>query len=1116
MRCHRRVSVTCLLIGLIALTYPRYAPAQTFIFGKATLPVAANGTYVAEGDFNGDGVLDFAIANNAANTVSVILSRPNGSYAPKVDYAVTAPGSLLVADLNGDGRLDLAVAGTFVSFLLGNGDGTFQNAAVQSFGATSMAAGDFNKDGHLDLALAETLNGGIYLGNGKGGFTLGFASTNNSTLVAVGDFNNDGNLDALYNGGSSPQLLLGNGAGGFTAAAQAPPLSSVTTAVADFNGDGKMDIGVVTGGCSTHGGCHYYFNLYLGVGDGTFTSSGASAGLPGYSQIIAADINQDGKQDILAVPGGLLLGNGDGTFQPLASAPEGISPVAGVAGDFNNDGQLDIGSLDKNGWLALSLGNHGVYAGSALATAAATFGNVPVLADLNNDGKLDQITAGSSLVVQLGNGDGTFQAPLITPGAPGGSALTVGDFNNDGTLDVAVMGPGSVTLAYSVFLGKGDGTFQPPLNGTSNRYPLAVATADVNGDGKLDMLIPSQNGPYGVDVYLGHGDGTFAAAGTYGTCFPGGIVTGDFNGDGKVDAAVSCNDTSGGVYVLLGKGDGTFWPAAVYSAPNYYCGTLVSGDFNGDGKIDLAEGGFAGISGFLGNGDGTFQAGTSVVTGINPMAMTAGDFNKDGRTDLAALIYPTSLSIARLYFGNADGTFSPSFLPEVPTAGIVAGDLNGDGALDLFAVSPGSGASSSYTSLNVPVASLAPGQLDFPNQIVNTTSAPLSLTVSNAGLAPLTLGTATLSGDYALTANTCSGTLASGTSCLLQVTFTPVATGSRAGLITLVSNNYGGPAVLPLNGIGTASGAKVKLSNSSLTFASQVVGSTSAAQTITVTSVGTGAVTFAGITATGDFGQTNNCPAVLVPAAVCTISVTFAPVTTGTRTGSLVLTDNGPGGKQTVGLAGTGIAPLVSLSPASLNFGTQVIFNPGRRQTVVLTNTGDALLSIAGITVVGTNATDFTQTNTCGTSVAVAATCTITVEFRPSAINTRSAEIGITDNSGSANQTVSLSGTGTQVVLQPSLNFGRVTVGTPSTGRSVTLANIANTTVNLSGIAITGPNASDFAQTNTCTATVPPGKKCSFTVIFTPSAKGTRTAALAVTDDGGGSPQTVSLTGTGK
>src|ERR1039457_6805833 len=157
MRCHRRVSVTCLFIGLMALTYPRYAPAQTFIFGKATLPVAANGTYVAEGDFNGDGVLDFAIANNAANTVSVILSRPNGSYAPKVDYAVTAPGSLLVADLNGDGRLDLAVAGTFVSFLLGNGDGTFQNAAVQSFGATSMAAGDFNKDGHLDLALAETL-----------------------------------------------------------------------------------------------------------------------------------------------------------------------------------------------------------------------------------------------------------------------------------------------------------------------------------------------------------------------------------------------------------------------------------------------------------------------------------------------------------------------------------------------------------------------------------------------------------------------------------------------------------------------------------------------------------------------------------------------------------------------------------------------------------------------------------------------------------------------------------------------------------------------------------------------------------------------------------------------
>jgi hypothetical protein len=992
---------------MVTAAAPGTAQAQDFVFGTATLKTGGTPTAIAQGDFNGDGVMDFVVSNAGSNTISVFLSNPNGTYAAKTDYAVSTPGPIAVGDFNLDGKLDLVVAtGTNLEVLLGNGDGTFQAPAPQGIAASGLAAGDFDQDGKLDLFIASSASG-LYLGNGDGTFTLAGPTLGSYSHVNAADFNLDGTLDVLLSNASRGQAYLGDGAGGFTAAGTTAGPSQ-TPVVADFNGDGKPDVAFTVTGCGRYG-CHSYLDVYLGAGDGTFTAFGGVGVGGAATQLIAADFNQDGKVDVLAVPWGILLGNGNGTFQAAVAAPLGAHPVGAVVGDFNNDGQLDIGSIDKSGWLYVSIGNHGSFGNTSTAsTVPAVLGPLTVLADLNGDGNLDQISYGrypsQGLIVQLGNGDGTFQAPQLTAGPNMGGNVVVADFNNDGKPDVAVSNSSNgSSLTYSVYLGNGDGTFQAPLNIFSNRYAMSIAAADVNGDGKLDLVAAAENGVAGVDVSLGNGDGTFQPAVTYPSCAAGGIVVADFNQDGKADVALPCGAS---LEVSIGNGDGTFQSFKSYGMAGA-SSPIVKGDFNGDGKIDLAAGAFI----YMGNGDGTFQAPTAPLPVGNPvLAMTAGDFNQDGRTDLAMLIYP-SLSLPVLFYGNADGSFTPSFLLGRPSGGFAAGDLNGDGVPDLLANTPGASTSLTYTNLNVPVISLGPGQLNFTNQTVGATSSALTLTVSNPGIATVTIGAATISGDFAVSSNGCPSALASGASCSLQVSFTPTVLGPRTGLLTISTDSFGGAANLALSGSGAPSGPAIQPSASSLTFANQLVGTSSATKVVTVTSSGAGAVTFSGFATTGDFSQTNNCPSVLNPSASCLVYVAFTPTTTGTRTGSLVISDDAPGGSQTVTLSGTGTTPVVVLSPTNLDFGTQFTNNTSPAQYVNLTNAGTGPLLISSIVATG----DFAQTNGCGSSVVPGGSCWISVTFTPTTTGALTGTVTITDNNngvGGSQQTIPLTGTG--------------------------------------------------------------------------------------------------------
>jgi hypothetical protein len=246
--------------------------------------------------------------------------------------------------------------------------------------------------------------------------------------------------------------------------------------------------------------------------------------------------------------------------------------------------------------------------------------------------------------------------------------------------------------------------------------------------------------------------------------------------------------------------------------------------------------------------------------------------------------------------------------------------------------------------------------------------------------------------------------------------------------------------------------------------------------------------------------------------------VTFTPAASGARSAAVTLTDNATGSPQTVSLAGTGTAAVASLSPSSLTFASQAVGATSAAQTITLNNTGNSALSISSLALTGTNASDFAQTNTCGSSVAASANCTISVTFTPSASGSRTASVSISDNATGSPQTVSLSGTGTLalVSLSPtSLAFGSEPVDMTSAAQTVTLSNTGNAPLSITSLAFTGTNASDFDQSNTCGSSLAAGAKCTIVVMFTPSVTGTRAASLSVSDNASGSPQSVPLSGAG-
>jgi len=714
--------------------------------GSAFGPYSETGTFIV-GDFNNDGIPDVAAidaTDYASNTtITIFLGNGDGTFAaagssPSIGYNPTA---IATADINGDGNADLIVvqqgsstsSGGQVVVFFGNGDGTFtqaSTAASVTSTASSIIPADLNGDGNIDLVLSGNGQSGVtvLLGKGDGTFTVtaGPAQAGEAT-VAVADLNDDGIPDLVFGAATNSYLtvFLGNGDGTFTAAPSSSNGNLVignSVAVADLNQDGIPDV-VYSNGSTT--------GILFGKADGTFVQSPATLSFATYgfgTAFVVADFNGDGWPDVLAIDGsGRTIADSLNHPTETATATATVSlPAAGqhlvdasYAGDGNynpsTSGTIPLWGAPAGTTITLAVTAGGspvtsVAPGTVVTlTATVKAGSNPVTAgtvsfcdasatactDIHLQGTAALSSNGTAAFKFVpGPGVHSYKAVFAQNGyglgsSSAGSALTVGPAKSavytDTTAITAGGYPGDYALTATVtgFGGSASPTGNVSFLDTSfGNASLATAPLGASTAG-LGWLISQ----------------TPAASGNLAT-----EVTGDFNGDGIPDLAVLWTTSSyGGSYsvaIFFGKGDGTFTtgptvqPTGMQRFP-----TMISGDFNGDGKADLAILSWNGYSAsyvttLLGNGDGTFgtpQTGTvfnqgSFGGGGDPGSVVAADFNGDGKMDLAIVGDCVLPGGAAILLGNGDGTFKvvlPNLDPTADFGLIATGDFNGDGIPDL-------------------------------------------------------------------------------------------------------------------------------------------------------------------------------------------------------------------------------------------------------------------------------------------------------------------------------------------------------------------------------------------------------------------------------------------------
>jgi len=1115
--------------------------SQTSLMSTVTLnpnsAVTVEGDLVV-GDLNGDKNLDIVVplldrsngsgGTSSNNALAILLNTGNGAVGtPSYLSLKVFPVSVTLADLNKDGFLDIIVIGTpatnggqqGMEIFLGKGDGTFQSPIEGPTGFPSVDA----ETSQLPL--------------------------NALVHVIARDFNGDGNLDIIA---STGDILLGKGDGTFTVAPTTLGIvgnagAGITTA--DFNHDGKPDLAV-----AVYPGT---INIFFGNGDGSFKPGNVYAAPYDTTDLTASEIDGDGNYDIvvgvcsggLYLPDGLstltgyfLLGRSDGTFAgPLAYQPSAADIAAGDSQAYNSgvfvadvtgDGKPDLVSFESgNGhWFAVTRPYNGLSDGDVLYGAqinstpnfALPAQNSVSLTDVDGDGKpdlvflTDELTdSGSTLVTLHGDGDGTFNTEVNTSIPSGGAynspsvfaTMIVGKFNADTKPDAvffsADVNDSNATLQFAA--GNGDGTFAAPVAIDSKLItPEYIIAADFNGDGKLDLVVADSGTPNSdfdflnpiIKVYIGNGDGTFKTpmvfaldVNQYGSVDGElGLAVADLRGNGHPDIVAGGDEQTGpdtdeldpdeGFYqVFLGNGDGTFQKQTVVTPGLGLNGQIVSADINRDGKVDLLVSLDTDLILFEGNGDGTFGSPSLIQVPGEPFEITMADLNGDGFPDIVTI----------------GGGISPALnVPAVPLLGTT---VDTSTALTSSASQAAPGASLTFTATVTPASG---------------TKAPTGTVGFFDGSTEL--GTGTVNGSGVATYTTT--TLALGAHSIVA-TYNGDAnfTISSSATLTITISNTAVPTTT--------------LSPTSLTFSSQGLNTQSTAQSITLSDTNATALTISGISFTGanagDFAQTNTCGSGIPGNTSCAISVTFKPAASGARSATLSIADNATGNPQTVTLTGTGAAATmtITVAPTTLTFASQTVNTTSTAQTATITNTGSAAVTISSIAPTGTNAGDFSVSNTCNGSVAVSSMCTVSVTFKPTASGARSAAVTITDNATGSPQTITLTGTGaaagtpTASLSPTSLTFASQALNTASTAQNITLTNSSSTALTINGITFAGTNASDFSETDTCGKGIGATTTCTISVVFKPAASGARSASLSVADNATGSPQTVTLAGTG-
>ncbi|MGO8985443.1 MAG: FG-GAP-like repeat-containing protein [Terriglobales bacterium] len=833
------------------------------------------------------------------------------------------------------------------------------------------------------------------------------------------------------------------------------------------------------------------------------------------------DFNNDGVPDLLTLDDngntagvGIMLGNGDGTFGTVASITTFACTLEGgiVVGDFNNDGDLDFAVVSgTNGgdcnfnpgtlWIFLGNGAGGFTLKASYPELGPPANNEKasglIAVDLRGNGHLDllAIDPNNGIDVFLGNGDGTFVAPttavaITSPGYTG--AIAASDVNNDGKPDLIVANQYEGDGIF-VLLGNGDGTFQSSVfyQQGSNSGAMALAIGQLIKGDHGDVVMGTGNGAY---VYINNGDGTFKTPVLYGPSWIDSIVITDINGDKKNDLVVSSYSSSA-VWTMLGNGKGGFTAGESFATDGYPNNVVVA-DFNGDKKLDFAVSNTSGewVTVGLGNGDGTFRSsrGYGYTWSGTVSGVATADLNNDGNLDIVEAGGGTGVGITVL-LGSSHGALGSAISTAVGcgqanrggVSYIALGDVNGDGKVDVVANMTNSGGGCPNNEVAV-LLGLGTGKFKKPAYYsTGTTQQSASVTLANLrGDGRLDIVVSNADGSLSVLLNNGKGVYGA-------ATVIPAASGTEAANIVVGDFNNDGKLDLALTNY-SGKAINVLLGNGDGTFGSPK-NTPSPIDPV-------------GLTA-GDFNKDGKLDLAL---------------TSWDYSGALAIFTGNGDGTFTVG------------TPYEFNTWEQCYPSGGSNPYWIgaADLNQDGKLDLAIAVQFSACATEYSGQNNWGAALVYTGNGdgTFDLDIGPwmggvdnSAIalgdfnHDGMIDMAVAGNAGWTGQDwVNIMQNNTQPVsISPlAMTFKAQTTGTKSAAQTVVVTNDEKTSLAITKVTLGGTDPGDFLLKDGCGSSLLTGANCILTITFDPTATGTRTATVSITDGIG--TQTVSLTGTGK